>query len=171
MFRLLSIFSISVLLLGLAISTPIEVSAQKVIEAQLSPNCVTALSSKITLFTSLIDLINPQANLPFTPTVCAVNTKGQTTAIPVKYLPFVLLRVYKFIISLALYGFGFSMVILGVMMQAEILQGDLNYWSKIQKGFSRSITGLFTVLFAYYIVQIILFIFNIENILTEVIIK
>lgn len=170
--RLISVLFLQIAIVALLTLIPVNVNAQKVIEDTISPACASALSAPLSLFGSLTDLINPSANLPFTPASCSKDKDNKyTTALPVKYLPFVLLRVYKAMISFAVYLFGLSIIILGVMIQLEILQGDVTYWSKIKKAFSSSITGLLTVLFAYYVVQIILYIFNIESVLSEAIIK
>jgi hypothetical protein len=169
--RLLSMLFLQIAVVALLTLVPVNVNAQKVIEDTITPACASALSAPLSLFGSLTDLVNPSANLPFTPAACGKDKGGYTTALPVKYLPFVLLRVYKAMISFAVYLFGLSIIILGVMIQLEILQGDVTYWAKIRKAFSSSITGLLTVLFAYYVVQIILYIFNIESVLSEGIIK
>ncbi len=161
---------ISALLLGLllvgGLSFGSEVYAQKVIEEKLTPACKTALNSKISLFSSLSGLINPSANLPFVPAQCAVDKDGRTTAIPVQYFPFVLLNVYKFMISLSLYMFTLGIIAMGVIIQFNVLQANYNYQAEIKKRFSQGIKGFFTVLFAYFIVYIVLWIFNADKILS-----
>lgn len=145
--------------------------AQKVIEEKLADACKTALAKTVNLFGSLGDLVNPQANLPFVPVECAKDKDGKTTAIPIKHLPFVILRVYKFLISLALYLFGFGIVVLGIIIQTDVFGGNVDYTRRIKNYFSSSFTGLLYVLFAYFIVLTILNIFNMESLLTEQIIK
>lgn len=146
------------------------VYAQKSIEETLSGECKSALNRRISLFSSLNDLVNPGSNLPFVPAPCGKNTKGETSAIPVTYFPFVLLNVYKFLISLALYLFTLGIIVNGIAMQADVFQGNIEYAGKIKKYFSTAISGLLTVLFAYFIVYIILWVFNADKILSTPII-
>ncbi|MGL4759665.1 MAG: hypothetical protein ACRCXZ_10120 [Patescibacteria group bacterium] len=142
------------------------VEAQKSIEAVLTGVCKTKLNEQITIFGSLKDLINPAANLPFVPAECGTDTKGGTSAIPVSYLPLVLLKVYKFIIGIAAYLFLLGLLITGVLIQLRVMSGNVAYERQLNQYFGNAITGLFWVLGAYFVVYIILWIFNADKILT-----
>jgi hypothetical protein len=161
--RIISLLILSFVTLTIVLTSGIIVQAQNDIESQLTGPCKSALGAKINLFGSITDLINPQSSLPFTPKECGKDISGKSTAIPVKYFPLVLLRVYKFLISLSLYLFAFGLILLGVMIQADIFSGNYDYMRKIRSYFKNAITGLLTTLFAYFIVMTILWIFNIDQ--------
>ena len=177
--KALSALLLCILAFGFILTGAYSVSAQKVLEERLKPECALALkTSKSPLDNDgkYNNIFNINANLPFTPAECAqdkppagskdkYNDQPGTTAIPVKYFPYVLIRVYKFMVSLAFYLFGLGLLILGVTIQSGVFSGDYNYYIKIKKYFSSGIVGLATVLFAYYIVATILWIFNVDNVL------
>jgi hypothetical protein len=181
--RLFSAWLLCILAFGLVLTGAYSVSAQKVLEDRLTPACVTALAvvndplKNQGKFNNIFDI---GANLPFTPAACALDQaskddkdkygKQGTSAIPVKYFPFVLIRVYKFMVSLAFYLFGLGLLVLGVTIQVGVFNGNYDFERKIRTYFSKSITGLATVLFAYYVVAIILWIFNVDDILSAEII-
>ena len=177
--KALSAWLLCILAFGFILTGAYSVSAQKVLEDRLTDLCSNALkASKSPLENNGFynNIFNINANLPFTPAECAkdkaptgtadkYNKESGTTAIPVKYFPFVLLRVYKFMVSLAFYLFGLGLIILGVTIQSGVFSGDYNYYIKIKKYFSSGIVGLATVLFAYYIVAIVLWVFNVDQVL------
>jgi hypothetical protein len=182
--RLFSAWLLCILAFGLVLTGAYSVSAQKVLEDRLNPDCATALSTvkkPLENQGKFVNIFDISANLPFTPSECAKDLASKdekdkygaqgTTAIPVKYFPFVLLRVYKFMVSLAFYLFGLGLLVLGITIQVGVFNGNYDFERKIRTYFSRSITGLATVLFAYYVVAIILWIFNVDDILQAAIIK
>jgi hypothetical protein len=163
--KLLSVLLLGIILIG-GLSFGTQVQAQKVIEDSLRPECKSALNSKISLFSSLSGLINPGANLPFVPSACGTDKDGRTTAIPVAYFPFVLLNVYKFMISIGLYLFTLGIIILGVIIQFNVFSSNYNYQAEIRKRLKQGITGFLTILFAYFIVYLVLWVFNADKILS-----
>jgi hypothetical protein len=183
--RLFSAWLLGILVLGFFITSSYTVSAQKVIEARLPEACKKELYEKPDFLKnrgSYSNIFNIQANLPFVPTECGLDNGGlgpdgktsgkpETTAIPVKYFPFVLLRVYNFIISLAFYLFGLGLIIIGITIQTGVLASNYDYYTKLKRYLSNAIQGIVIVLFAYYIVYTILWIFNADAILNDAILK
>ncbi len=161
-----------------------EVSAQKVLEDRITQSCADALYKKPAFLenggefaSQLGGIFNIQAQLPFVPASCAKDKAGDpkdkyaaksgTTALPVKYFPFVLLRVYRFMISLAFYMFGLGLIVTGVLIQAGVFSSNFDYFRKIKQYLNNSIVGISTVLFAYYFVYILLWIFNASELLDQ----
>jgi hypothetical protein len=176
--RLYSAWLLYILAFGFFISGAYSVTAQTAIIERLPPLCVKELESKVDFLKnqgSFDNIFNLSKNLPFIPAECASddgskdpkNKASATTALPVKYFPFILLRVYRFLISLAFYLFGLGMLVLGVTIQVGVFNGNYDFEKKIRSYLSRSITGIATVLFAYYIVAMVLWIFNVDSILNE----
>jgi hypothetical protein len=177
--RLFSAWLLCILAFGLVLTGAYSVSAQKVLESRLEPKCVQdllAIGAPLDNKGNYLNIFDISSNLPFTPSSCAKDKAGTdpkdkytstagTSAIPVQYFPFILIRVYKFMISLAFYLFGLGLLVLGVTIQVGVFNGNYDFERKIRTYFSRSITGLATVLFAYYAVAIILWIFNVDNVI------
>jgi hypothetical protein len=186
--RLFSAWLLCILAFGLVLTGAYSVSAQEVLDKRLSKPCVEelkAIGKPLENQGKYLNVFDINANLPFTPKECAKDsipdenptgidkrylTSG-TSAIPVKYFPFILLRVYKFMVSLAFYLFGLGLIVLGITIQTGVFTNNYSYYTKIKTYFGSAITGLVTVLFAYYIVAIILWIFNVDDILSQEIIK
>jgi hypothetical protein len=182
-------FLLCILAFGLILTGAYDVSAQNVLDTRLTDACKTELNSGIDFLKNkgnYYNIFDISANLPFTPAECASDngstknangvddkyTKNSgTSALPVKYFPFVLLRVYKFMVSLAFYLFGLGIMVLGILMQAGVFAGNYNFETQIKSYFSRAIRGLVTVLFAYYFVAMLLWLFNADSILNTEIIK
>jgi hypothetical protein len=161
--RIFSKLILSILVFILVFGTISPVYAQKVIEEKMTAGCKSKIGAQVNLFGSFNDIVNPQANLPFVPKECGTDVEGKTTAIPVKYFTYVILRVYKFLISLSFYLFALALITLGVTIQYSSINGDYNYISKTKAQFRNAFTGLVMVLFAYYIVYFILWIFNVDQ--------
>jgi hypothetical protein len=178
--RLFSAWLLCILAFGFIISGAYTVSAQTEIYKRLPQKCSDELATKVDFLKnkgSFDNIFNLSKNLPFVPAPCALddpsadpkNTAQATTAIPVKYFPFVIIRVYRFLISLAFYLFGLGLLVLGVTIQVGVFNGNYDFERKIRSYLSRAIVGIATVLFAYYIVAIILWIFNVDSVLNEAI--
>jgi hypothetical protein len=171
--------------LFIGLSCTIMVDAQTGLDARVDPVCKQKLLTKTNLLDNggdFLGIFNIQANLPFLPEECGKDVGGidpytkqqtvkSTTAIPVKYFPYVLYRVYRFIISLGFYLFGLGLVTTGVLIQTSAFSGDTAYQLKLKTYIRKGVTGIFTILFAYYVVFIILWIFNADSLLTETILK
>jgi hypothetical protein len=133
-----------------------------------NPGCASAASSA-TSAPSFEDIVNPQRNLPFLPDVCTVDANKGANALEIKYLGLAFIRIYKFMISFAFYGFGLSLAINGVLYQFNLIQGNADAFGAFKKNITKSVIGVITVLLAYFIIQMILWIFNLQSLTSQTI--
>jgi hypothetical protein len=138
-----------------------------------NPQCALFLTGA-TSAPSFMDIVNPQSSLPFLPDVCTVgDTSGNVTptskpnALNIKFLGLAVIRIYKFIVSFAFYGFGLSLMINAVLYQFNLIQGNGDAYGAFRTNVNRSVVGIIIVLLAYLIVQTILWIFNLQGLLQQ----
>jgi hypothetical protein len=137
-----------------------------------SPACVASFNSETGngntgALIVVQDIINPQRLLPFLPESCTVGADGKVVSLHLGYLSYALIRITKFLISFAFYGFGLNIMISGFMYQTNVLQGDSAAIGKLQKNIANSAKGVIIVILAFFFVQTILYIFNLQGLLTE----
>jgi hypothetical protein len=114
---------------------------------------------------NFLEVVNPQSLFPIIPAVCTTRSDGSANSLSLGFLTYSIIKLYKIIIAFGFYLFTIYIMANGVMYQVWSMQGDSTAQGKVIKNIKNGVMGILYILLAFFVIQIILWLFNITNIL------